>query len=111
MAPTTSSLLPLHERSRRRAMANRVVIEQAKGILILRYRIGPDHAFDVLRLWASETGHSLFAVAKTLVDAASGDPDAVTWDSALRARIELALDASSPPVGPRGPGPRLKSVR
>lgn len=110
MAPTASSL-PLHERARRRAMANRVVIEQAKGILILRYRIGPDHASDVLRLWATETGHTLFAVAKTLVDAASGDPAAVTWDRALRTRIELALDDSSPPVGPRGPGPRLRSVR
>lgn len=109
MASTASTLSRISERSRQRAVANRAIVEQAKGILMLRYRIGPEHAFDVLRLWAAETSHTVFGVAKTLVDTASGEPGATTWDRALRAHIEVAFGDSSPPV-PGSLGSRLRSV-
>jgi hypothetical protein len=104
---SASTLSRISERSLQRAVANRATIEQAKGILILRYRIGPEHAFDVLRIWAAETGHTLLVVARTLVDAASGDVGVATWDRALRTRIEITIGGTEPPDGPV---PRLRSV-
>jgi hypothetical protein len=47
------------------------VIEQSKGILMARYQIGPEAAFDLLRRWSSHTNHKLRHLSRLLVDAAA----------------------------------------
>ena len=47
------------------------VIEQSKGILMARYEIGPEAAFDLLRRWSSHTNYKLRHLSRLLVDAAA----------------------------------------
>ncbi len=47
------------------------VIEQSKGILMARYQIGPDDAFELLRRWSSHTNHKLRHLSRLIVDAAA----------------------------------------
>ncbi len=47
---------------------NRAVIEQAKGVLMAVYRVGPDQAFRVLQWRSQETNVKLRTLAKQLVD-------------------------------------------
>lgn len=49
------------------ALLSRGVIEQAKGILIARYGISPDRAFDVLVRWSQDRNIKLRIIAETLV--------------------------------------------
>jgi hypothetical protein len=44
------------------------VVEQAKGVLMLRYGIGSYEAFAVLLGWSREAGLSLAVVARALVE-------------------------------------------
>jgi hypothetical protein len=44
------------------------VVEQAKGVLMLRYGIGSYEAFAVLLGWSHEAGLSLAVVARALVE-------------------------------------------
>jgi hypothetical protein len=48
------------------AMVNRTVIGQAEGILMERYRITADHAFELLRESSLKTGNRLVHVAEEL---------------------------------------------
>jgi response regulator NasT len=50
------------------AFGRRAVIEQAKGILMARHRIGADAAFGMLRDHSQHNGHKLADVAAALVD-------------------------------------------
>jgi ANTAR domain len=51
----------------REAVANRAVIEQAKGALIWRFRISDEAAFAVLKRWSQTSNVKLHTVADTLV--------------------------------------------
>ena len=46
----------------------RAVIEQAKGVLILRYGLDDDAAFALLRRWSQNSNVKLHTIAETLVN-------------------------------------------
>lgn len=56
------------------AMRNRAVIEQAKGMLMLRLRIDEDKAFDYLRTMSNRTNRKLVEVAAEVVRTRAGEP-------------------------------------
>jgi GAF domain-containing protein len=58
------------------ALENRAVIEQAKGILIERYKVTPDHAFRLLALASMNANRKLQHIADDLVR--TGELPAVT---------------------------------
>jgi len=53
------------------ALAARVRVEQAIGVLAERHRIGPRQAFDLLRRVARTGGRKVIEVSETVVDSAS----------------------------------------
>jgi serine phosphatase RsbU (regulator of sigma subunit)/PAS domain-containing protein len=59
----------------RRAMRNRAVIEQAKGMLVERLGVGPDEAFDHLVRLSQRTNIKLAEVAAALVGATAPAPE------------------------------------
>ncbi len=59
----------------RRAMRNRAIIEQAKGVLVERLRVSPDEAFDHLVRLSQRTNIKLAEVAAALVGATAPVPD------------------------------------
>jgi GAF domain-containing protein len=80
------------------AMQSRAVIEQAKGVLIERYKIVPDHAFRLLALASMNANRKLRDVADDLVR--TGELPAVT-PRGNRPRPESAQPRSRP--GPERP--------
>ncbi|WP_292981127.1 PAS and ANTAR domain-containing protein [Mycobacterium sp.] len=52
----------------------RAIIEQAKGILMAVYRVGPEQAFGVLRWRSQETNTKLRSLAKQLITEMSTQP-------------------------------------
>lgn len=58
----------------RAQLATLPVIEQAKGILIVRYQISADAAFALLRRWSSRTNIKLREISRLLVQAAVAPP-------------------------------------
>ncbi len=60
----------------RRAMRNRAVIEQAKGVLAARLQIGPEDAFDHLLELSQRTNTKLAEVASALIGTTAPDPAA-----------------------------------
>jgi two-component system, response regulator / RNA-binding antiterminator len=50
------------------AFGRRAMIEQAKGILMARYEIDADRAFDMLRGHSQHNGHKLVDVAQAIVE-------------------------------------------
>ncbi len=50
------------------ALASRDVIGQAKGILMVSHKVGPDEAFDLLRRSSQETNTKLRAVAEVVAE-------------------------------------------
>jgi PAS domain-containing protein len=64
----------------RRAMRNRAVIEQAKGVLVERLGIAPEAAFDQLVRLSQQTNIKLAEVAAALVGATAPDPDDQTTE-------------------------------
>ncbi len=83
-----------------RAMASRAVIEQAKGILMLRYGCDADAAFSGLASWSQARNVKLRVVADALVLAISTgkpgpdtDPDLVRWlEQRLRGGLPAAVN-------------------
>jgi hypothetical protein len=61
----------------RAQLASMPVIEQAKGILMVRYQISADVAFALLQRWSSHTNVKLRDISRWLVDAAT-TPDPPT---------------------------------
>lgn len=59
----------------RQALANRAVVEQAKGMLAERGRISPDSAFDQLRRHARNHNHKLRDVAHRFLQGELGSDD------------------------------------
>jgi PAS domain S-box-containing protein len=98
----------------RTALASRVVIEQAKGVVVATLGCTPDQAFAALRNRARSTSRRLHDVCRDVI-AAAGDPEAgadatpVRWAQADTAPVVLsrpdAPQAAGPPSDP-GPGPR-----
>jgi hypothetical protein len=78
-----------------RALATRVRVEQAIGVLAERHRLRPRQAFDLMRTVARSRGQKVTEIAGTVVDSAS--------NPLLPLPGELAR-----PVVPRkrGPSPR-----
>lgn len=56
----------------RRAMESRATIEQAKGILMAESKVGPDAAFDLLRLASQRENRKVRDIAEDLVKRHSG---------------------------------------
>jgi hypothetical protein len=99
--------------SLRRAVTHQALVEQAKGILILLYRIDAEQAFEVLRSWATATDTSVVTVARTLHAVCLKD-DSSEWDREVRAHVEAAvgrLDGIRLPLPPQLRRPRLRSVQ
>ena len=100
----------------RRAVNHRAQVDQAKGVLILLYRIDAVQAFDVLRSWAAATDSTVPIVARTLIHAVCLEDDSREWDGEVRAHVESAVGRLEgirlplPPDSYRAP-PRLRSVR
>ena len=81
----------LDHRPVRRAVNHRALVEQAKGILILLYRIDAEQAFDVLRDWARHTDSTVMTVAHILVHAVCMEDDSREWNAAVRDHVEAAV--------------------
>ena len=60
--------LRLENSQLREAVANRAVIDQAKGALMWRFRLSEDAAFAVLRRWSQTSNVKLHTVADALVN-------------------------------------------
>lgn len=68
-------------------MRSVAVVEQAKGVLMLRYGIGSFEALGVLQRWSSETGHSVVQVSQAITHvlcqghrrAWDEDPSFIRW--------------------------------
>lgn len=67
----------------RAALVSRATIDQARGILIARYRISAEGAFDVLVRWSQERNIKLRTIAETLVALAQHGPDGAGVDRTL----------------------------
>ena len=110
--PSRSLLDP---RPLRRAVSQRALVEQAKGILILLYRIDADRAFDVLRDWARTTDATVMTVAQVLVHAVCLEDDSVSgtrWSAATSRPPSGASTRSGsrfPSDPPARPRPRLRT--
>jgi hypothetical protein len=81
-----------------RALAVRVRIEQAIGVLAERHRLAPRQAFDLLRTVARSNGQKVTEIAQTVVDSA--------FNPLLPLPAELAR-----PVVPRKRGPSPRRAR
>jgi len=89
-------------------VASRAIIDQAKGVLILRFRVDAEAAFKILRGWAAETDSTPQVVAQTLVHGVCLQDTTRHWDPAVLSYIAAALGepiADSPSRLPR-PRPR-----
>ncbi len=67
----------------RAALVSRATIDQARGILIARYRISADGAFDLLVRWSQERNIKLRTIAETMVAMAQHSPDGPGVDRTL----------------------------
>ena len=87
----------------RAALTSRATIDQARGILIGRYRISADQAFRVLVRWSQHRNVKLRTIAETLVGMHQVAPDApAAPDPALQQWLEEQLAG---PSGEDGPPP------
>ncbi|WP_412543947.1 SpoIIE family protein phosphatase [Longispora sp. K20-0274] len=84
----------------RRAMRNRAVIEQAKGVLVERMAIDPQAAFDQLVELSTHTNVKLVDLAAALVATRAPAPAALDDDDGCLPGME-ALDQFTPPEEPR----------
>ncbi len=80
----------------RAALASRATIDQARGILVARYRTSPDGAFDLLVRWSQDRNIKLRTIAATLVALAQHGVDGLGVDRALGGWLAQQL-ADNPP--------------
>jgi hypothetical protein len=94
-ATSTSALVALvnllRERNSQleRALESRIVIEQAKGVLVERLSLAPDQAFEILRRAARSQRRRIHVVAAEVVDTRETPADIRAAAAALH------LDAAS----------------
>jgi hypothetical protein len=67
------------------------VVEQAKGVLVLRYGIDPGHAFTVLSAWSREADLDVHTIADTLVTAVCQGEQGRGYDGTLVRWLEEHL--------------------
>ncbi|MET7767552.1 PAS and ANTAR domain-containing protein [Nocardia sp. NPDC005366] len=69
-------------------VASRAVIEQAKGVLMVVYGIGPDQAFHVLRWRSQDTNTKLRTIAERLI---AGLSTVAAAETRMRAQLDHLL--------------------
>lgn len=89
----------------RAALLSRATIDQARGILIGRYRISPEQAFNVLVRWSQHRNIKLRVIAEALVGMHHSGPDAPAVDAELRQWLDEHLSGRTVPTGWIGPHP------
>jgi hypothetical protein len=89
----------------RAALVSRATIDQARGILVGRYRISPEQAFNVLVRWSQHRNIKLRIIAEAVVGVSHDGPDAPEVDPDLRRWLEqqLARPAAPGPLDRLGP--------
>lgn len=87
-------------------VASRAIIDQAKGVLILAFRVDAQAAFQILRSWAAEANSTPQLVAQTLVHGVCLQETTGQWDPALLAYISAALNEPTGDLTRRVPRPR-----
>jgi hypothetical protein len=94
------SFSPLQNRSlttsrqAQHVVASRAVIDQAKGVLIHRFRVDAEEAFTLLREWAAETCSTPQVVAQVLVHAVCLEDTSRAWDAAVLSYVAAAVGES-----------------
>jgi AmiR/NasT family two-component response regulator len=80
----------------RQALSSRAVIDQAKGMLMARYGVSADHAFELLARKSQEQNAKVRVIAEAMVNAAAhGNFAPEAWGVAAR-------HGSPSPEGPHG---------
>jgi hypothetical protein len=80
--------------------------DQAKGVLVLRFWLDPDAAFERLRAWAEETNSTPLLVAQTLVHGVCLEDTAQPWDPVVLSYVAAAMGQPPPPANTRNRVPR-----
>lgn len=103
-AATEASMLRAEIHRLRQTMERRAVIEQAKGVLMLRYAEDGDQAFAQLREWSQQSNTPLHQIADALVNVICRGVGPADQDVALVRWLELQLarGPEGPPDGPEG---------
>jgi ANTAR domain len=80
------------------ALVSRATIDQARGILVARFHITPDGAFELLVRWSQDRNIKLRAIAETLVALAQHGPEGPGVDRSLGRWLsaQLADDTDGP---------------
>jgi len=82
----------------RAALLSRATIDQARGILVGRYRISPEQAFNVLVRWSQHRNIKLRLIAEALVGMHHSGPDAPVVDADLRRWLDDQLRTDAGPM-------------
>lgn len=94
----------------RQSMQRHAVIEQAKGVLMLRYGVDADRAFAQLREWSQRSNTPLHRIADTLVTAICRGARTADHDTELVRWLELRL-RRGPDEYPGGGGGDAEATR
>ncbi|HET7385574.1 MAG TPA: ANTAR domain-containing protein [Nocardioidaceae bacterium] len=86
----------------RQALVSRPPIDQAKGILMLRYSLDADDAFRVLMRWSMATNVKLRDVAAALVSIVGQEPDSLKRDEDLEEAVLRYVGGGAVCPSPRG---------
>lgn len=78
------------------ALVSRATIDQARGILIARFRISPDGAFDLLVRWSQDRNIKLRMIAEALVALVQHGPDGPGGDPSLGRWLAAQLSEGAP---------------
>ena len=93
-------------RQAQQVVASRSIIDQAKGVLILRFRVDAEAAFKILRSWAADTNSTPQLVAQTLVHGVCLQDTTRQWDPAVLSFVAAAIGEPTPDHTRRLPRPR-----
>ena len=90
----------------RAALLSRATIDQARGVLVGRYRISPEQAFNVLVRWSQHRNIKLRVIAEALVGMHDVSPQAPAVDPDLRQWLDgqLSRPDGTDRVDPTAPG-------
>jgi hypothetical protein len=80
----------------RRALSSRADIDQAKGVLMLRYGLTSARAFDVLVRWSQDANVKLRVVAVALLQAIGAESRPVSVPESLVAWVAAQLRGEAP---------------
>lgn len=95
----------------RRAMRNRAVIEQAKGVLAARLQLSPEDAFDHLLDLSQRTNVKLVEVAATLVGATAPEVSGEGDDGYPEPAATVAWRRPAPPTAPKPRSPEREALQ